>query len=129
MEVGVPVQTNKPLYKRTDLPEETEPLTLMVFEGGKFINHHHIKIPPQAIFLVILHQPFDRLTVDDIHQRRMVQCPNPCLYVPNDDGNGKELQMFPLFNFCRPGVPRNSKWCYYQHLAHVKGIQHQVIDR
>lgn len=35
--------------------------------------------------------------------------------------------MFPLFNFCRPGVPCYSKWRYYQHLAHVKSIQHQVI--
>ena len=56
-----PSQADHPVHQRAHLFHGFEPLCLIRFKTGKFINDHRIKIP-----MVILNQPADIFTINNV---------------------------------------------------------------
>src|SRR5699024_7083350 len=65
-------QANPPLDKRPHLSQPLKTLRLVVLERRQLINHDAVKIPAQAILLVMLHQELYIFPVYHVDKSRMV---------------------------------------------------------
>ena len=115
-----PRKTHNPLYHRPDLHQGTKALCLPAFEAGQFIDHQHI---PGKRDPGLFHQPGDVFPVNDVHLRVFHQRSPSLISCTDCHRKSQLLQMIPLPDFLRPGIPCYPERRHNQHPPDLSLLQ------
>ena len=66
----------------------------------------------KRLLLVVLHQPFHILPVNDVHKRVVIQRRDAMLRITDENGNGKVIQMIPFGHLRWPGIAGDTQGSY-----------------
>ena len=108
-----------------DLQQTAEPLCLIAFEGGQFIDDYHVIVKRDA---ALLNEPLDIFTVDDVHADLLPECCLALGFRADRHRVGQPMQVVPLVNLCRPCISGDTKRRNDKHLANQEAVEAEVED-
>ena len=116
-------QAHDALDAGTDFQKSSEPLCLIAFEGGQFIDDHHVIVKRDA---ALLNEPLDIFPVDDVHADPLPECRLALCFCTDSHRVGQPMQVVPLVDLCRPCISGDTQWSNDKHLANQEAVEAEV---